>query len=56
MKIINRFLLILFYQFLISQVAQDFTPKSINSNNNIDQQTIVLPIVDVQKLLNQECV
>ena len=48
MKIVKGFLLILFYQFLISQVVQDVTPISINSSNNLDQKTIVLPIVDVQ--------
>jgi len=52
---IKKFILITFLsQLLIGQDVQNFLPLSLNLNSNIERETVVLPAVNVQELIEQD--
>ena len=52
-KVVIGFILI-FSSITIGQVTQDFIPYSLNTNQNIERASIVLPTIDVERILAED--
>ena len=44
----------MFSSFVIAQISQDYNPLSVNHDGNFERRTIVLPMVDVEQLIDED--
>ena len=54
MKIFKSLIIMFATQFIMGQDSQDFLPLSLNLEENLNRETVVLPAVNVQELIDED--
>ena len=54
MKLFKSLVVVFVTQFIMGQDSQDFLPLSLNLEENLNRETVVLPTVDVQELIEED--
>ena len=54
MKIFKSLIIMFATQLIMGQDSQDFLPLSLNLEENLNRETVVLPNVNVQELIEED--